>query len=46
MGMLEFASAAAGCSLMSVSAVGGMMDFEAVYRFMRAFPRKKLPNAI
>ena len=25
-----------------VSAVGGMMDFETVYRFMRAFPRKKL----
>ncbi len=46
MGMLEFASAAAGCSLMSVSAVGGMLDFEAVYRFMRAFPRKKLPGTI
>lgn len=42
MGMLEIASAAAACSLLSVSAVGGMMDFEAVYRFMRAFPRKKL----
>ena len=46
MDMLEFASAAAGCSLMSVSAVGGMMDFEAVYRFMRAFPRKKLPGMV
>lgn len=41
--VLEFASAAAACSLFSENAVGGMLDFESVCRIMNTFPRKKLP---